>query len=45
MRITLLGVLGLLALAALLVYIGQEFHGKSKKNEQLPPNPILPVNP
>jgi len=46
MRITLLGVLGFVALAALLVYVGYELHRTTKKKEPPTTNPMPPpVNP
>ena len=43
MRITLLGVLGFIAVAALLGYMLYEFQQKSQKNE--PPQPSPNPNP
>ena len=46
MRVTLLGVLGFLAVAALLVYAGYEWHRVSLEKGQSQPNPDPPpVNP
>ncbi len=43
MKITMLGVLGLIAIAALLVYAGYELRGMEQK-PQSSPNPTLPPN-
>jgi len=47
MRITLVGVLGFVAIAALLVYVGYEWHRMTQEKQPLPlTNPIAPpVNP
>ena len=46
MRITLLGVLGFLAVAALLVYVGYELHRVSAEKEQSQAKPYpSEVNP
>ena len=42
MRITLLGVLGAVALAALLIYVGYELNRTSGKREPPPPPPPPP---
>jgi len=46
MRITLLGVLGALAVAAFFVYVGYELHRRGEKREPSSSNPATPpVNP
>lgn len=45
MRITLLGVCGCLAIAALLVYVGYELHRVREAKQQAEPKVEPPVNP
>jgi hypothetical protein len=45
MRITLLAVLGFLAVAALLVYAGYELHRTIQEKGRPQPNPEPPMNP
>jgi hypothetical protein len=45
MRITLLGVCGCLAMAALLVYVGYELHRVMEAKPQVEPKLEPPVNP
>jgi hypothetical protein len=47
MRITLLGVLGFLAVAVLLIYAGYELHRTTEEEKEAPPKPPNPppVNP